>query len=114
METATIHLDLTIHYELNDVAVEELKKALHAEVERAIGNGLLTADTGAVVEEYSMDAEINPDQHREHITSHFQTRLETGNLPAETIAAKMAEYGLTPVGDFIDEMQERGAINPRF
>ena len=112
METATLHLDLTVDYTLNGVSTQRLQERVRTLINNAIQEGMLTGETEAEVDEWRMDTVINPTHQHDDIRSHLQGRLESGNLPAENLAEKLAEYGLMPVSDFLDEMQERGAINP--
>ena len=57
-ETAKVRLTLDVTYALNGVDAAEMVSRLHKMCERAIGDGMLTGETAAEVEEYSMDAMI--------------------------------------------------------
>jgi len=114
MDTATIHLDLTVHYALNGEDAQQLRANLQRMVEQAMANGLLTAETAAEVEEHSLDTVLNPEHRHDDIQRHLQERLESGGLRPDALSEKLAEYGLMPVTDFLDEMEDRGAINARY
>lgn len=57
-DTVKVRLTLDVTYALNGVDAAEMVSRLHKMCERAIGDGMLTGETAAEVEEYSMDATI--------------------------------------------------------
>lgn len=68
----TLRLTLEVEYEPNGVPVAELKNMLFDIVSRAAGDGLLTGDTPAVVDNYTHEVEVvseppvlTPEQQRE-------------------------------------------------
>lgn len=113
METATLHLDLTVNYTLNGISVEHLQEQIRSIISRSIQEGALTGFTEAEVDEWDMDIVANPTHHHDHIREHLHSRLVKDALSPELLSEKMTEYGLMSVSDFLDEMQERGAIHPR-
>jgi hypothetical protein len=54
-EQANVRLTLDVTYALNGMTTEELVGRLHKQLERAIGEGLLTGETPAEVDQYMLD-----------------------------------------------------------
>ena len=76
--------------------------------ERAIGEGMLTGETDAEVEEYSMDAVIQSERPSEdELAGVMLQRIENGDLALEDIPVRLARYGLMEPNAFVDEMRER-------
>ena len=57
-DTTKIRLTLDVTYTLNGENATEMVGRLRRMCERAIGEGMLTGETDAEVDEYSMDAAI--------------------------------------------------------
>ncbi len=75
---------------------------------RAIDHGLLTADTDATVEAYSIDAaRVEKPLTEEEVADWMRQRIESGQLHPEDIALRLARYGLMEVPAFVAEMRER-------
>lgn len=58
-ESAQLRLVLNVVYALNGVALNTLRSNLQANIERAIGGGMLTGETAAEVEEHSISVSAN-------------------------------------------------------
>ncbi|AOY95919.1 hypothetical protein NK553_18770 [Pseudomonas sp. ZM23] len=111
-ETVNARLTLDVTYLLNGEAAPELLARLERMCELAIGEGLLTGETAAEVDTWSIDvSEVPSTADREtleaEIAAFMQQRIEDGNLGAEDIPLRLARYGLMAPEDFIDEMRER-------
>lgn len=54
-DPATVRLVLNVDYELNGTSIESMKHALSQALEREIGNGALTGETSAEVNEWRLE-----------------------------------------------------------
>ena len=111
-ETVNARLTLDVTYLLNGEAAPELLARLERMCELAIGEGLLTGETAAEVDTWSIDvSEVTSSADREaleaEIAAFMQQRIEDGNLGAEDIPLRLARYGLMAPEAFADEMRER-------
>ena len=111
-ETVNARLTLDVTYLLNGEAAPELLARLQRMCELAIGEGLLTGETAAEVDTWSIDvSEVPSTADREtleaEIAAFMQQRIEDGNLGAEDIPLRLARYGLMAPEAFADEMRER-------
>ncbi|HBP1590334.1 TPA: hypothetical protein L5U93_004768 [Pseudomonas aeruginosa] len=111
-ETVNARLTLDVTYLLNGEAAPEMLARLQRMCERAIGEGLLTGETAAEVDTWSIDVSEMPSAaDREpleaEIAAFMQQRIEDGNLGAEDIPVRLARYGLMAPEAFADEMRER-------
>lgn len=107
-ENVKVRLTLDVTYALNGENPVEMISRLRKMCERAIGEGMLTGETSAEVEEYSMDAVIPPEPLSEEQLSAFMLqRIENGQIQPEDIPVRLARYGLMERNAFIDEMRER-------
>lgn len=107
-ETVTVRLIMDVTYSLNGENATEMVGRLRKMCERAIGEGMLTGETDAEVEEYSMDAVIQPEPLSEdELASFMLQRIETGVLDLEDIPVRLARYGLMEPNAFVEEMRER-------
>lgn len=107
-ETVTVRLTLNVMYSLNGENATEMVSRLRKMCERAIGEGMLTGETDAEVEEYSMDAVIQPEPMSEdELASFMLQRIDNGSLALEDIPVRLARYGLMDPNAFVDEMRER-------
>jgi hypothetical protein len=59
-EVGTLVLELRVTYSLNGESIESMRSNLEHMVRRAIGEGLLTGETGAEVDSYESNIEILP------------------------------------------------------
>lgn len=110
-ETVNVRLTLDVTYALNGENAAEMVSRLRKMCERAIGEGMLTGETDAEVEEYSMDVVIPPEPlSEEEIADFMQHRIENSDLQLEDIPVRLARYGLMERNAFIDEMRERIAL----
>lgn len=103
-----VRLILDVEYILNGENVTEMAGRLRKMCEYAIGNGMLTGETDAEVEQYSMDVAIQPEPLEEDEIADFMLqRIENGDLDLEDISVRLARFGLMEPNDFVDEMRER-------
>lgn len=110
-ETVNVRLTLDVTYDLNGENAVEMVSRLRKMCERAIGEGMLTGETDAEVEEYSMDVVIPPEPlSEEEIADFMRHRIENSDLQLEDIPVRLARYGLMERNAFIDEMRERIAL----
>jgi hypothetical protein len=101
-----VTLDVT--YALNGQSVENLKDLLNNGVLRAIGDGMLTGQTEAAVENYSVDVAVAPERLSEQTIARLMAhRIETGELAPDDIPVRLARYGLMNPNAFVAEMRER-------
>jgi hypothetical protein len=100
----TIKLDLTVDANLSDAQAEAMKEKLKAGVEGIIDDLNLNALNmkSPQIDEYSMDAVINPDNYLDLIGNYLSERVENGDMPIEDLPRQMAANGLCTVTDFID------------
>ncbi|ARG86409.1 TPA: hypothetical protein ACHTJ0_000571 [Pseudomonas aeruginosa] len=111
-EVANARLTLDVAYLLNDEAAPEMLARLRGMCERAIGEGLLTGDTAAEVDAWSIDVSVaqpatDRDALEAEIAAFMQQRIEDGGLDAEDIPVRLARYGLMASDAFVAEMRER-------
>lgn len=106
-ELARIRLTLDVTYDLNGENAVEMQKNLRRMAERAIGEGLLTGESDAEVDQYSMEVTEFPDVDEDEIADFMLQRIESGDLALEDIPVRLARYGLMPSDDFANEMRER-------
>ncbi len=107
-ETIKVRLTLDVTYDLNGENATEMVGRLRRMCERAIGEGMLTGETDAEVDKYSMDAVIQPEPLSEAELANFMLqRIENGDLALEDIPVRLARYGLMEPNTFVDEMRER-------
>lgn len=105
-------LTLDVAYLLNGVPASEMLERLRSMCERAIGEGMLTDETAAEVDTWSVDVSVPPstgadDALEAEIAAFMQQRIEDGNLGAEDIPVRLARYGLMAPEAFVSEMCER-------
>lgn len=107
-EVVNARLTLDVAYILNGEVAGDLVARLYMMCERAIGNGLLTGDTAAEVEEYALDVSLPREPLSEgEIAAFMRQRIEDGDLDAEDIPVRLARYGLMASDAFVAEMRER-------
>lgn len=107
-EKVRVRLTLDVAYDLNGVEAGAMRDRLYRMCVRAIGDGMLTGETDATVDQYSMDAALveNP-LTEEEVAKFMQQRIENGQLHPEDIAVRLARYGLMEVPAFVAEVRER-------
>ncbi len=106
--TVKVRLTLDVTYTLNGETAADMARRLRRMCERAVGEGMLTGETDAEVEDYSLDAAIQPEPLSEDALANFMLqRIENGDLALEDIPVRLARYGLMEPGAFVDEMRER-------
>jgi|SRR5690554_546844 len=105
--TTKFTIEVSANIDLNGLTEKELKGHLNIAVFRAIGNGMLTGDTVAEVDEYSVRASANLDSLEDEIANWLQGQIEDGHLDAEGMARRIARYGLMMPSEFADEIKER-------
>lgn len=111
-EKATLQMTLSVDYLPNGVNVQDLKARLERALAHAVGEGLLTGETAAEVDRYSMDLKVTswsgaPDLDCEQVADFFLDRIENGAMRLENIASEMARFGLMSPVEFLQEMGER-------
>ena len=104
----TLRLTLDITYDLKGENAGEMAKNLRRMCERAIGEGILTGESDAEVEEDSMEVVIQPEELTEDELADFmRQRIERNDLALEDIPVRLARYGLMERHAFVSEMRER-------
>lgn len=107
-ETVTVRLTLDVTYSLNGENATEMVSRLRQMCERAIGEGMLTGESDAEVEDYSVSAVIQPEPLSEVELSDFMLqRIENGDLALEDLPVRLARYGLMEPTAFVYEMRQR-------
>jgi hypothetical protein len=107
-ETVTVRLTLDVTYSLNGENATEMVRLLRNMCNRAIGEGMLTGESDAEVNECSVNVIIQPAPLSEDDVADFMLqRILGGNLLLEDIPVRLARYGLMESNAFIDEMRER-------
>lgn len=107
-QLARVRLTLDVCYELNGQAPEAMVDHLLRAVERATGNGLLTGDTPATVDEHACtvtlcEAPLDPDD----LAAFMLDRIENGQMRLEDIPGELARLGLMEPPEFTREIRER-------
>lgn len=111
-EKLQVRLTMDVTYCLNGENSIEMTSNLRKMCERAIGEGLLTGETDAEVDNCSVSVAIQPDPLSESELADFMLeRIESGELHLEHIPDLMARYGLMEPIDFTNEMRERIALS---
>lgn len=106
--TATLRLTLDVTYEANGEDIGELKRMLEQAVERSIGNGMLTGETAAEVDSWSMKvAEQEEPLDEGDLAGFMAERIENGEWGLEDIPVRLARFGQMDANAFIAEMRER-------
>ncbi|WP_458729655.1 hypothetical protein [Pseudomonas brenneri] len=111
-DVVQVRLTLDVTYVLNGEDSDDILIRLNKRCERAIGDGLLTGETDAEVDAWSIDvshprSEGENEALETEIASFMRQRIEDGNLDAEDIAVRLARYGLMGPEAFLAEMRER-------
>lgn len=108
MDTADVRLTLDVTYVLNEESAMGMAELLRRMCRRAIGDGMLTGETGAEVDEYSLDVVMLPEPLSEdELASFMRQRIVNGDWALDDIPVRMARYGLMEPYAFVDEMRER-------
>lgn len=103
-----VRLTLDVAYCLNGEAMAVMVSHLQQVFVYAIGNGMLTGNTSAEVEDYRIDVSIpTPPLSEDEIAQYMRQRIEDGSLLAEDVPTRLARYGLMKPDDFVSEMRER-------
>lgn len=108
-ETVKVRLTLDVTYALNGENATEMVSRLRKMCERAIGEGMLTGETDAEIDEYSMDARLAPEPlEKNELANFMRQRIDNGEWDLEEdIPVRLARYGLMEPNAFVDEMRER-------
>ncbi|ERV55987.1 MULTISPECIES: hypothetical protein [Pseudomonas] len=98
-EIVNARLTLDVTYLLNGEPASEVLERLRGLCERTIGEGMLTGETAAEVDTWSIDASLPPstvvsEAHEAEIAAFMGQRIEDGNLDAEDIPVRISRYGL--------------------
>jgi hypothetical protein len=102
---STVYLDLRVDYEINGESVENMASNLRSAIEREIGNGALTGETMAEVDEYAMDVIDSPAELEELAVKRL---IKNGYDPL--LAKAVARYGMMPPSDFIESIAGSAAV----
>ncbi|WP_372997684.1 hypothetical protein [Marinobacter sp.] len=102
---ATVQLDLRVDYELNGESVTAMASNLRSAIEREIGNGALTGETMAEVDEYAMDVMDSPAELEELAVKRL---IKNGYDPL--LAKAVARYGMMSPSDFIESIAGSAAL----
>lgn len=107
-DRVTLRLTLDVTYDLNGENAVEMVKNLQRLCERAIGEGMLTGESDAEVEEHSMEVVIQPeDLTEDELADFMRERIENDDLALEDIPVRLARYGLMERHAFVSEMRKR-------
>lgn len=107
-EICRIRLILDVSCALNGETPANMVARLQSKFQRAIDEGMLTEGATAEVDEYSMEALIQPDPlTEEELADFMRKRIEDGDLAIDDCPVRMARFGLMEPGDFVSEMRER-------
>lgn len=111
-EVVRAHLALNVTYLLNGETAADMLANLQHPCEHAIGNGLLTGETAAKVDEYTVNVSIVPAAPPfNDITDYMNQRIADGDLSLEDILYRLVRYGLMEPLAFIAEMRERMGLS---
>jgi hypothetical protein len=102
-----ITIEIEAHIALGGMTERELYNHLNHTTFNAIGNGLLTGDNEAEVDEHSLVVTVNRHQIEDEIYRFVQGQLEDGYMDLEGMARRIARYGLMLPSQFVEEMNER-------
>ena len=94
--TETVHLHLRVDYDLNGEHVTDMTSQLRSTIEREIGNGALTGESSAEVDEYSLALIDSPTELESLVVNRL---IKSGYDPL--IAAAVARFGMMSPSDFI-------------
>jgi hypothetical protein len=106
-ESSRLRLVLDVEYNLNGERIEQMKGLLRKLVAHAVGEGLLTGDSSAEVDQYSVNVFEHPKISEDELSNYFAAQIEGGHISPDEIAVKLARYGLMDPSEFAMEMQER-------
>lgn len=109
-DQAHFRLVLDVSYQLHGENAVEMQKLLRRMVERAIGEGLLTGESDAEVDNHAVRVQMMAPVDEDTIATHLLHRIESGDLLLEDIPVRLARYGLLDPSDFVAEMRERMAM----
>ena len=105
---AKMRLILDVTYNLNGENAVEMASNLRKMCNRAIGEGMLTGEADAEVDESDIRVMILPEPLKEDAIAEFmRQRIESGDLALEDIPNRLASYGLMEPQEFVIEVQER-------
>ena len=103
-----MRLILDVTYNLNGENAIEMASNLRKMCNRAIGDGMLTGETDAEVDESDIRVMMLPEPLKEDAIAEFmRQRIESGDLALEDIPNRLASYGLMEPQEFVIEVQER-------
>ena len=108
MKSAQFRLILDANVALHGTAVEIITEKLQFAIDNMIGNGTVTGDTEAELNDWGVKISVRPEPLSEDDLAQFmQTRIEEGQLDPEDLPVRLARYGLMEPDAFIIEMRER-------
>lgn len=111
-DACTLQLNLVVDYDLHGESAQTMRQRLERAIEHALGNGLLTGETGAEVSRHSFDVKVTswsgkPDLDESYIVDFLYDRIENGQMNLEDLPVRMARYGLMSSGEFLEEMHDQ-------
>lgn len=108
MVSVRLRLTLDVCYALNGEPIQDMVTRLTNAAERAVGDGMLTGESAAEVDEYSLAVtEVPEPPGEEELAGFMLQRIEDGELGVEDIPLRLARYGLMENHAFVAEMRER-------
>lgn len=103
-----VRLTLDVAYTLNGENPELMVETLRRLCTRAIGAGMLTGDTDAEIDAYTLQVEAQEDAlTEEEVADYLLARIMSGNMLLEEVPVRMARYGMMEPNAFNIEMRER-------
>lgn len=107
-ETIQVRLVVDVTYHLNGHTPDELLNHLHNMVQDFADGGGLTGATDCLVEDYSIEADVQePTLCEDEIAELLANRIESGDIALEDLPKRLARYGLMQPQQFDAEMRER-------
>lgn len=112
MPKARIQLTFDVTVDLDSTPVADIEAHMKRIAEHAIENGMVTANTSAEIDDYTISIgqlplEGNTPAVEAVVAAHLRGRIEDGNLDPAELAVLAARYGMVDPSYFVDEMTER-------
>lgn len=106
-----LRIVLDVSYDLEGMTPEELQALVTRNLEHAIGNGLLTGDCPALVDEWDLKVSSVSDEaaslDQEEVADWIAGQVESGSVNPEQIPAMLARYALTDSTEMREELAVR-------
>lgn len=91
-QIARVRLTADVDYALGDETAEEMRAFLERSTRMAIGNGMLSGDTSAEVDEYSLKVERRPDGAQNEEVARVQLTIDVAYDLNEETAEDMRDF----------------------